>query len=527
MPILVLVALVPLVFSLGSARATPTELFLSEYIEGSSNNKALEIYNGTSAPVDLTAAGYNVQMFFNGNPAAGLTIALNGTVAPGDVFVLAHSSANAEILAQADQTNGAGWFNGDDAVVLRKGLMVLDVIGQIGFDPGIEWGTGLASTQDNTLRRKATIQAGDANGSDVFDPAAQWDGFATNDASGLGSHTIIEGDAAPAVSATDPAGGASDVPLDADVNVTFSEPVNVAGAWFSISCTTSGAHTAASSGGPQTFTLDPDTDFASDESCTVAVTAAQVTDVDTDDPPDTMAADFSWSFATLGPPTRIHEIQGAAHISPLVGERASRVPGVVTAKSSNGFYFQDPAPDGDPATSEGLFVFGSSAAAGVAVGDAVEVSGNVAEFRPGGSTGANLTTTELTSPSVTVLSNGNPLPAATVVGTGGRVPPSEVIDNDSSGSVETSGVFDPSEDGIDFYESLEGMRAQVNDAVAVGPSNRFGEIPVVGDNGANAGPRTPRGGIIISPDDFNPERILLDDTLSHGAVVNVGDRFPG
>ena len=71
LPALVLAALVPLVFSLGSARATPTELFFSEYIEGTSNNKALEIFNGTSAPVDLTAAGYDVQMFFNGSSSAG------------------------------------------------------------------------------------------------------------------------------------------------------------------------------------------------------------------------------------------------------------------------------------------------------------------------------------------------------------------------------------------------------------------------------------------------------------------------
>jgi predicted extracellular nuclease len=525
LPALILAALVPLVFSLGSARATPTELFFSEYIEGTSNNKALEIFNGTSAPVDLTAAGYNVQMFFNGSSSAGLTIALNGTVAPGDVFVLAQSAANEEILAQADQTSGAGWFNGDDAVVLRKGGTVLDVVGQIGFDPGSEWGSGLTSTQDNTLRRKGAVQAGDPNGSDAFDPAVQWDGFATDNASGLGSHTIVEGDAAPAVSTTDPANGAADVPLDANVEVTFSEPVNVAGAWFSISCATSGAHTATVGGGPQTFTLDPDSDFASDEPCTVSIAAAQVTDVDTDDPPDTMAADFSWSFATLGPPTRIHEIQGASHTSPLVGERASRTPGIVTAKTSNGFYFQDPAPDGDPDTSEGLFVFGSSAAAGVAVGDSVEVSGNIAEFRPGGSSTANLTTTEITSPSVTVLTSGNPLPAATVVGAGGRVPPTEVIDNDSSGSVETSGVFDPAEDGIDFYESLEGMRLQVNDALAVGPTNQFGEIPVASDGGADAGPRTVRGGVVITPDDFNPERIMLDDTLMATPVVDVGDGF--
>src|SRR5215203_2394851 len=87
------------------SRAASTELFFSEYIEGSSNNKALEIYNGTGAAINLATDGYNVQMFFNGSASAGLTINLVGTVATGDVFVLAHGSAAAAILAQADQTN--------------------------------------------------------------------------------------------------------------------------------------------------------------------------------------------------------------------------------------------------------------------------------------------------------------------------------------------------------------------------------------------------------------------------------------
>jgi predicted extracellular nuclease len=152
-----------------SAAAASTDLFFSEYIEGSGNNKALEIFNGTGAPIDLAAGGYSVQMFFNGSATAGLTINLTGTVANGDVFVLAQSSASAAILAAADQTNGAGWFNGDDAVVLRKGSTVLDAIGQAGFDPGAEWGSGLTSTADNTLRRKTTVETGDANGADAFD----------------------------------------------------------------------------------------------------------------------------------------------------------------------------------------------------------------------------------------------------------------------------------------------------------------------------------------------------------------------
>ena len=118
--------------------------------------------------MDLGTDGYNVQMFFNGAATATLTINLTGTVASGDVYVVAQSSAAAAILAQADQTNGAGWFNGDDAVVLRKGTTVLDVIGQIGSDPGTEWGTGLTGTADNTLRRKDAIEGGDTNGADAF-----------------------------------------------------------------------------------------------------------------------------------------------------------------------------------------------------------------------------------------------------------------------------------------------------------------------------------------------------------------------
>ncbi len=183
-------ALAPLILLVAAAlpAAAATDLYFSEYIEGSSNNKAIEIYNGTGAAIDLLAGGYNVQMHFNGNPVAGLTIGLSGTVTDGDVFVLAQSSANATILAQADQTNGSGWFNGDDAVVLRQGTTVLDVIGQIGFDPGSQWGSGVASTADNTLRRKTSVSGGDTFGADAFDPAAEWNGFATDTFDGLGCY---------------------------------------------------------------------------------------------------------------------------------------------------------------------------------------------------------------------------------------------------------------------------------------------------------------------------------------------------
>ena len=524
--LLAVAALVPLVFALGSANAQTTELFLSEYIEGSSNNKALEIYNGTGAPVDLAAGAYNVQMYFNGSTSAGLTINLTGTVAAGDVFVLGHSSADPAILAEADQTNGAGWFNGDDAVVLRHGTTIVDVLGQIGFDPGTEWGTGDTSTGDNTLRRKPTVLGGDTNGSDAFDPALEWDGFPQNTFGGLGSHSATPGDAAPSVTASDPAAGATGVAVDADLSVTFSEPVATAGDWFSITCAVSGSHTATATGGPTTFTLDPSTDFALGETCTTTIAGAQVTDADTDDPPDTMAGNFAWSFTTVGLPARIHEIQGAAHRSPLEGRAVADVPGVVTALVSNGFFYEDPQPDGNEATSEGLFVF-TGATPSVQVGDAVAVGGLVTEFRPGGSGSTNLSQTEIVAPTIAVLSGGNPLPEPDVIGRFGRIPPGEVIDDDATGNVETSGSFDAATDGIDFYESFESMLVLVDAAVAVGPTNDFGEIPVVGDRGSRAHQRTKRGGLVIAPDDFNPERIHLDDRLADVPDVNVGDRFPG
>lgn len=173
------------------------DLFFSEYIEGSSNNKALEIYNGIGAAIDLAAENYVVQTYFNGNTTANSTLNLTGTVANGDVFVLAQSSANPTILAQADQTTSASWFNGDDAIVLRKGGAtsgtIVDAIGQIGVDPGTEWGSGLTSTADNTLRRKSSVTTGDTNPNDAFDPSVEWDGFATDTSDGLGSHTTSGG----------------------------------------------------------------------------------------------------------------------------------------------------------------------------------------------------------------------------------------------------------------------------------------------------------------------------------------------
>ena len=169
-----------------SVQRAPGDLFFSEYVEGTSNNKALEIYNPSAGSVNLSTVGYSVEIYSNGSTSVGTTIALTGTVAPGSVFVLKHASASASIAAQ--QTSASLSFNGDDAVVLKKGTAIVDVIGQIGFDPGTAWSANGVSTLDQTLRRKVGILQGDTNGSDVFNPSLEWEAFGTDIYTGLGFH---------------------------------------------------------------------------------------------------------------------------------------------------------------------------------------------------------------------------------------------------------------------------------------------------------------------------------------------------
>ena len=260
--------------------------------------------------------------------------------------------------------------------MLRKGTTVIDVIGQIGFDPGTEWGTGShqhrrqhAESEGNDLpgrhqrRRSCSIRPSSGTAS------------RRTPSTDLGAHTAnCNGvDVAPAVQTTVPADGATGVAPGADIAVTFSEAVNVAGVWFTISCTTSGAHTATVSGGPTAFTLNPDADFAGGESCTVTIVAANVTDQDVTDPPDNMAADTAFSFTTAvtpvcgDPATAIHDIQGSGATTPLPGATNVTIEGVVVgdyqgAGQLSGYYVQeeDADADADPATSEGIFVFNTS-----------------------------------------------------------------------------------------------------------------------------------------------------------------------
>ncbi len=217
----------------------------------------------------------------------------------------------------------------------------------------------------------------------------------------------------------------------------------------------------------------------------------------------------------------ISEIQGRGHSSSYES-MAVTTSGIVTALESNGFYLQDPEGDGDAATSDGIFVFTGYGNVAVAVGDAIEVSGTVTEYVPGGAETGNLSTTEITDVSdIAIRSRGNALPEATVIGAGGRTPPTGTIDDDGFAT------FDPENDGIDFYESLEGMRVTVEDAVAVAPTNQYGEIFALANGGEGATGLNDRGGIALTPEDANPERVQIqfdDDVLANFSQdVDLGD----
>ena len=170
----------------GIASAQTADLFISEYVEGSGYNKALEIFNGTGDPIDL--GNYTLERYSNGSTTPTV-IALDAVnLVPGDVFVIANPSADAALLSLADQTSAEINFNGDDAMVLVRGTLVIDSIGQVGFDPGSAWTCGSGSTVNATLRRQVSFCMGDTDPLDSFDPCVSFDFFPSDSFADLGTH---------------------------------------------------------------------------------------------------------------------------------------------------------------------------------------------------------------------------------------------------------------------------------------------------------------------------------------------------
>ncbi len=220
-----------------SGTATPApgmavDLFFSEYIEGSSNNKVLEIFNGTGVPVDLV--NYKVILYSNGSTSPGNTLTFTeGTMlAHNDVYVIANASANATILGLADVTSSVTNYNGDDALALVKMVgedtLFVDIFGMIGQDPGTEWtADGGYSTLNKTLVRKPTVAqgvsvnptghaAGDVTAFETL--ATEWDVYPVDMIDYLGTHTFTPGAQIAEAPVLSPEGGL----YTSTVNVSMS-----------------------------------------------------------------------------------------------------------------------------------------------------------------------------------------------------------------------------------------------------------------------------------------------------------------
>ncbi|GLB61868.1 DUF6359 domain-containing protein [Cytobacillus sp. NCCP-133] len=229
---------------------------------------------------------------------------------------------------------------------------------------------------------------------------------------------------------------------------------------------------------------------------------------------DSRVSEFTYTPALGG--LRIHDIQGAGHYSDYANQYAADVEGIVTkAADANNFYMQDLQPDQDPATSEGILVYKKNH--GAQAGDVVSVTGQIKEWVLDGyaeKLETDLPVTEINASAINKLTSGQELPAPVMLNQENL--PAKVIDNDRFEE------FDPEQDGIDFYESLEGMFVQVDNPKVVAPQ-KYGELVVVpGDVETN----TAAGGLRISEHDFNPERITLDIN-DNGFVAKMGDSFQG
>ncbi len=529
-------------FSFTTAAPVVSAVIINELDSDTSGTDALEfveLYDGGAGNTDLTGL---VVVFYNGSNdlsyaafdldgfstnASGYFLLGNAGVSPAPGIIFAdnflQNGADAVALYGANGTDfpnstPVSTSNLIDAIVY--GTADVDDAGLLALlnasEPQVNEDTG-GNSAINSNQRCPNGSGGARNTSTYaqFNPSA---GVANNCAN----------DSAPSVTSTNPTSGAANVAVTSSIDVTFSEAVNAGSSSFTISCSASGPHTAALSGGPTTFTLNPDIDFMTAETCTVTVLAAQVTDQDTNDPPDNMAADFGFSFSTEGPVcdqtfTPIYSIQGSGTSAAITGTVTTK--GVVVgdfegSASASGFYIQDLTGDGDAATSDGIFVYtGSSNLA--SVGDVVRVTGFARERF-----------------SQTAL-NGSDSNGAAVTN----------VVNCGSGSVPVTDVTLPFASST-FAERYEGMYVRLPQALVIAEYfnyDRFGEmvlaLPLPGETRPFTGTAIDEPGVGPgSPANLRTaanalSRITLDDAQSaqnpialrhpNGATFTLANRFRG
>jgi len=200
---------------------------ISEYVEWSSYNKAIELYNGSDSTIDLS--NYKIETYYNWNKSAGDTLILNGTLGVGKTYVIVHSSANANFINKANLINwSVTKFNGDDAIALvRLDDSFVDVFGQIWVQPNKAWNSGWVSTLDKTLVRKSNIVVGRSNGDEEFDPSLEWIQFPIDTFEHLWNHEMDKIDTTKPIATINLADGQDEITdtLIVKFLVNFSEEI--------------------------------------------------------------------------------------------------------------------------------------------------------------------------------------------------------------------------------------------------------------------------------------------------------------
>jgi uncharacterized protein len=370
-------------------QAASTSIVISQVYGGGGNTNAtykndfIELYNLGANPVDIT--GWTVQ-YASSTGSSWQKTALAGTIQPGKYY-LVQEAAGAGGTVDLPTPNAVGSIamsatTGKVALVNNSttltGTCPTGLVDFVGYGSANCSETTPVPALTNTtaaLRKSNGAQDTDNNSADFTVGAPN-------------PRNTPPPDAAPAVLNTIPADGASSVPYNTDLTVTFTEAVNVSASWFTLSCSLSGSHPAAVTGGPTTFAINPDTDFISGDSCTLTVLKDQVSDQDNNDPPDNMVANFTVGFSTVNACaltfTPIYDIQGSGPTAAIIGSVTTQ--GVVVgdyegpSPALRGFFLQDVNGDGNPATSDGIFVFNGNNNS-VNLGDVVRVTGQAEEFQ--------------------------------------------------------------------------------------------------------------------------------------------------
>ncbi|MGD9899269.1 MAG: lamin tail domain-containing protein [Calditrichaceae bacterium] len=295
----------------GSPVMAQSDLIITGVVDGPLTGglpKAVEFYTVNNI-ADLSIYGFGSANNGGGTDGEEFTFPAVSVTSGTFLYVATESVEFSNFFGFApDYTSGsAPSINGDDAIELFKNGSVVDVFGDINVDgTGQSWDylDGWVYRVDGTGPDGTTFVLTNW----IFSGINALDNETTNASAAtpfpIGTFTPgAVGDAAPSVVSTNPANMEVNIPVDANIEINFNEDVTVTGNWFSVNGAVSGSHTAAVSGGPMNFTLNPDTDFEAGENVTVTVFAAQVTDTDSDDPPDNMSADFVFSFTSAGAPS--------------------------------------------------------------------------------------------------------------------------------------------------------------------------------------------------------------------------------